>query len=149
MADDLKITLVYKGGGSFQVASPIEAEYCERKFKVDDRHIFKATRWSKEKGRTLIQNNALHLWFSKIADACFAAGIEITKLMPKKLAHPVTAENFKADVFKPCCNALYEHNQSSKLEKEQLSRLVMEIDNRILLPQGIDVKFPSYWNQGE
>ena len=136
----IDLELKYIGNGIFQAA---DVEYCESVLKPNDMAIFRYVKWTANKARTLRQNSSLYLWFTNIAKYCQAAGIEITKIMPKKLEHPVTEENFKADVFNPCCEALYGHIKSSKLEKEQLSRLVLEIDNRLLMPQGIDVEFPN------
>ncbi len=145
---DIEISLRYLGNGKFQAVTSIEAEWCETNFKQDSLSIFKVIKWTEKRGRTKLQNNALWLWFTKIAKFCQDAGIEITEIMPKKLKHPVTKDNFKEDVFNPCCNAIYEHTNSSELSTVELSDLVREIDYRILMPRGINVEFPHRFNQG-
>lgn len=100
-----------------------------------------------KKKRTLTQNAAAHLYFTKLADALNDSGRDVrsTITMPVDF----TSDTVKKYMFKPIMQALYPDVKStSKLNTEQIS-VVYENLNRLTADKFmISVQWPSRFNMG-
>lgn len=76
---------------------------------VEDKEVEKGT-------RTSSQNNALHLWFEQIAEACQKAGIDSKLLMSKTVSVEVNADIIKG-MWKTLQKALYGKASTTELKK--------------------------------
>lgn len=121
----------------------IMSEYIYSEIKEGDIISGELTINNRKGAATNLQKASLHLWFGKIAKYCNAAGIVLTSIMPKKMEVPVTNENFKYAIWQPCLYAMYNEISTTKIDTVQLSDCAKEIDARLLMPNGVDVPFPS------
>jgi len=145
---DIEISLRYIGNGKFQAVTSIEAEWCEHNFKESKISIFKVIKWTEKRGRTKLQNNALHLWFTKLAKALNDAGLDMRAVLKPDHFIPWTKDSVKENLFKTVMKVLYPSKDSTaKLETTELIEVSQIVDKK-MLELGIDERFPHRFNQG-
>jgi len=145
---DIELSLRYLGNGKFQAVTSIEAEWCETNFKQDSLSIFKVIKWTEKRGRTKLQNNALHLWCTKLANALNAAGLDMRAVLKPDHFIPWTKDSVKENLFKTVMKAAHPDIESTaKLKTKQMTEVAQIVDKK-MLELGINEQWPNRFNQG-
>jgi len=96
--------------------------------------------------RTLPQNSAIHLYCEMMAEALNHAGFEYTEfveLISKKGASvPWSQEKFK-DMWKIVQMAMIGHDKTSKLDKDQVSKVYEVVNGKFAEIAGVSMNFPD------
>ena len=92
--------------------------------------------------RTPTQNNALHLYFTQLAEALNDAGYDIRKTL--RVDVPWTATTVKELLWRPIQKAYLKKTSTTELNKQQDIDRVYDILNRAISEKcGVSVPFPS------
>lgn len=104
-------------------------------------------KWTTGRQRTAEQNNAIHLYCRRIATACNDAGFEMNVVSPatkERIEVPWTMESVKERVWRPVQIATFPDQKSTtKLERNEVSKIADVITRFISTSYGIYVPFPS------
>jgi hypothetical protein len=92
--------------------------------------------------RTLSQNAALHLYLTMIALEAKNSGQTMFDLIKKPLEMPVT-ETLLKDVFRHLGNKMYGKESTTKLSKDEFSKVIDVFDRVVSERLGIVLPFPS------
>ena len=99
-----------------------------------------------EKQRTIQQNRALHLYFTLLAEALNAAGLDMKKTLKPEIDIPWTPGTVKDFLWKPVQKAILGKESTTELNTIEPSD-VHDVLNRHLSEKfGISVEFPSLEN---
>jgi hypothetical protein len=94
--------------------------------------------------RTENQNNAIHLYCERLAEALNDAGYEIKKVMEVKTADvPWTKESVKELLWRPLQEAAVDKHSTKALEKMDVDRVYSILDRHISSNFGVHIEFPS------
>lgn len=94
--------------------------------------------------RSISQNNALHLYFSQLADAFNDAGIDMRKVLKQDAPIPWTGENVKEYLWRPIQKTMLKKESTTQLNKQQDIDKIYDVLNRHLGERfGVHVDFPS------
>lgn len=93
--------------------------------------------------RTTKQNSALHKYFSLVAGALKAAGIDARKFFRPEVEIPVSAEMLKRDAWKPIQDAMIGEASTTKLTRKQVNEVYEVFDRHLAQSHGIHIPFPS------
>ena len=97
--------------------------------------------------RTSQQNNALHLYFSMLAQALNDAGFDMRKTVRAGIDIPWTAINIKEYLWKPIQKEYLRKKSTKELNKNQDIDFCYDILNRAISERcGVSIPFPSYEN---
>jgi hypothetical protein len=90
------------------------------------------------------QNNALHLYFERLAEALNGGGYEMKAVMKvKKIDVPWSKERIKENLWKPLEEAMLSKSSTTELSRGEVNE-VYEVLNRWTAQNfGISVEFPS------
>lgn len=77
--------------------------------------------------RTNLQNRALHLFYTLLADALNNAGLDMKVVLRPSVSIPWTKESVKEHLWKPIQNALYGKVSTTELDKSQEIDRVHEV----------------------
>lgn len=100
--------------------------------------------------RTYQQNRAMHLWFTRIAEAWEAAGVPFKIIAGEKVVDlPITPECVKYNLIHPIIKAMFNLDSTAKLTRDQVSELEQAVTDRVLIKNGLDVPFPSNFSWGQ
>lgn len=99
--------------------------------------------------RTHAQNNSLHLFFKRVADAMEAGGLDAREALSKFTVDiPMSATLVKEGIWKPIQVAVLGKSSTTDLDKQEDIDKVFEVFNRFLAKCKIEsVKFPSIETQ--
>jgi regulator of replication initiation timing len=97
-----------------------------------------------EKKRTLVQNNALHQYFSMVAQELNDAGYTVQLVLKEKIDLDWDTHKVKELLWKPAQQAIVRKQSTTDLDKVKDIDLVYDHINRHLGEKfGISVPFPS------
>lgn len=99
--------------------------------------------------RTQQQNAAMHLYFKHLMQAFNDAGLDQRKVfeaMKEGVMMPWTELTIKENFWRPFQQAIVGKKSTTKLDKEEVSKIHMVIDSWTLERLNISVPFPDkYW----
>lgn len=94
--------------------------------------------------RTKLQNAALHLYFTHLAEACTDAGLSLqTVLQNIRLDIPVTPVSVKENIWKPVQKAMLGKVSTTELDTVEISQIWEALNYALSTRLGIHVLFPS------
>jgi len=96
-----------------------------------------------EKKRTLQQNAAMHLWFTKLAEALNEAGYDMKKTLREDVDIPWTPYNIKENLWRPVQRALYGKRSTTELTTTDIDKIYDVINRTIGERTKVFVPFPS------
>jgi len=97
-----------------------------------------------EKRRTLTQNAALHLWFTKLAEALNDAGWDIRKTIRGGIEIPWTPAAVKEYLWRPVQKQFLKKKSTTELNRQEDIDKIYDIINRTISERtGVSVPFPS------
>jgi hypothetical protein len=93
--------------------------------------------------RTPTQNNAMHLYFTNLAEALNAAGYDMKKTMKADADIPWTDHAIKVNLWKVIEHAMFGHDSTTKLDTSQCSQVYEVVNRKIATTTGVSVPWPS------
>jgi len=99
------------------------------------------------KNRTSLQNRALHLFFTQVANELNDSGIPFIYrgLKGMEMETPWTGELFKSFTWKPIQSAMFGTESTTKLKTNQIDKIFVVI-NKFFADKGIEITFPNEWD---
>ena len=99
------------------------------------------------KNRTSLQNRALHLFFTQVANELNDSGILFIYrgLKGMEMETPWTGELFKSFTWKPIQSAMFGTESTTKLKTNQIDKIFVVI-NKFFADKGIEITFPNQWD---
>lgn len=99
--------------------------------------------------RTDPQRKSSHLWFKYIADTFNEHGLDKQTVLSKRVGIRWTAESVKEDLFKVLAKAMYQVDSTTKLTKEQHTKVAEMLADVIAKDYGLNIEYPSVETQQE
>lgn len=94
------------------------------------------------------QKRALHLYFSQLADAFSAGGLDVKSVLSKNIEHPWTAALVKELIWRRVQVALTGKKSTTKLDKVEEINKIYDVINRWIGQEfKIHIPFPSIESQ--
>lgn len=97
----------------------------------------------KPAGRTERQNNAMHLWFRKMAEQLNDAGYSNAHPFNDQVEVPFTEGLVKEMLYKPIIKAMYQKTSTTRLTGKELSEAAEVLVRWLSEKKGIYVPFPQ------
>ena len=98
--------------------------------------------------RTLAQNNAMHLYFTMLANELNKSGYSLTKVMREPQLYTAeiewSLESVKSYIWKPIQEALYKKKSTTSLSKSDITRIYENANIYTSERMGIGLPFPNY-----
>ena len=98
---------------------------------------------TKDKQRTLRQNDAMHLWFEMLAKELNEAGLTMMKTLKAEAEIPWTAVTVKELMFRKMMVAMYQKDSTTKLTTKELTEVSETLTRYLAEKHGLLVDFPS------
>jgi len=93
--------------------------------------------------RTLLQNNALHLYFEMLAEALNEAGLDMRKTLRADVEISWNSDLVKKYLWKPVQKAIVGHDKTRKLKKDEVNKVYDHLNRLMSQKFGVYVPFPS------
>lgn len=93
--------------------------------------------------RTGKQNNALHLYFTLLADEMNSAGYDMKKVIRQEVDIPWNTYSVKEYLWRPVQEAQLGKKSTTKLTKDEIDKIYDTVNRVIGERTGIHVPFPS------
>lgn len=99
--------------------------------------------------RTAQQNKAMHLWFTMVADALNAAGLDMRKTLKPEIEIPWSGENVKDFLWRPVQKTMLGVDSTTDLKSKDDIDKVYDVLNRHLGEKfQIHIPFPDIIMRG-
>ena len=96
-----------------------------------------------KKKRTLLQNRALHLYFTKLANELNGAGYDMRKVLKPGIEIPWNPEMIKNHLWRPIQIAQLDKVSTTELNTKDIDEVYQVISKHMADKFGIDVPWPS------
>ncbi len=98
--------------------------------------------------RTSLQNRALHLFFTQVANELNSIGIPFiyTGLKGVQMEIQWTGSLFKEMTWKPIQKAMYGTTSTTKLKRGKEIDSIFEVINKFFAERGIEITFPNQFD---
>lgn len=126
----MKINLKYVGNGVFIIETPIEL--AQAVYEVDLKNMDM---------RSNTQNRAMHKYFSLLADELNKGGLSVEKTI--KVDTAWTGESIKELIWKPIQNAVLNKKSTTKLTKDEVSKVYDTLNYALSTKYGLYIAFPN------
>ena len=93
--------------------------------------------------RTTKQNNAMHLFFTTLANTLNDAGLDQRKVMKPSFFLSWSLNSVKKNLWGPIMEALTGKTKTSKLERNEVSEVYDVLSRNLAEKHGVLVEFPS------
>ena len=93
--------------------------------------------------RTSQQNRAMHKYFTLLADALGAAGLDMKKTLKPEIDIPWTEYAVKDHLWRPIQRAMLDKESTTELEPSEVSQVYEVLSRHLGQRFGIHVPFPS------
>ena len=91
--------------------------------------------------RTVLQNAALHKWFSMVSEALNDRGLSKVKVL--KVDVMWSPGGVKEDLWKPIQKAVLDKKSTTKLNKDEIDSVYDTLNSALAMRFGISLPFPS------
>ena len=96
-----------------------------------------------ENKRTLLQNKALHKYFSLLATALNEAGWDMKKTLKPGIEIPWTEEMVKTHLWKSVQEVMLDKESTTELTTKEVNEVYEIVDRHISQTTGVHVEFPK------
>ena len=96
-----------------------------------------------EKQRSELQNNALHLYFEKVAEMLNDSGNDMRAVLPPTVLIEWNKKTIKEKIWRPIQRAQVMKESTTELNTKEIDIIFDTVQREILTPRGIHVPFPS------
>ena len=93
--------------------------------------------------RTKLQNRALHLWFTLLAEDLKSKGLDMKAVLRPEIEITPTMELIKNQIWRPVQIAKYDKYSTAEITTEELQGIYKDLDRFFLSRHKIDLPFPS------
>ena len=93
--------------------------------------------------RTIQQNRAIHLYYTKLALALSEAGLGMKRTLKPEIDIPWSGDTVKEFIFKPIMKAQLRKFSTTELKTDEVSKVYDTINRFISEKFGVSVAFPS------
>jgi len=100
-------------------------------------------RWTAGKQRSESQNNALHLWLSRVAKALNDAGLDMRGVLKADADIPWTMMSVKDYLWRPVQKSMYEKESTTDPNTVQYIKIYEVLNQALGAKLGIHVPWPS------
>ena len=97
----------------------------------------------KDKQRTILQNRALHLLFTHLAEALNEAGLDMRRTLKPEIDIPWTSENIKEFLWRPIQEAQLSKKSTTELTTKEIDEIFETLNRHISVKFGLHIPFPS------
>lgn len=99
--------------------------------------------------RSLLQNNALHLYLSMLATELNDSGNDMRKVLKPTVDIPWSTDTCKRFLWKPIQEVMMDKKSTTELTTDELDKIYKVLDRHVSEKCGIHVEFPSIENTEE
>ena len=96
-----------------------------------------------EKQRTLLQNRAMHKWFTLLSDELNTLGLDMRVILKPEWHIWWTPESVKENLWKPLQEAMYGKDSTTKLTTAEINKVYEQIMKVIGEKHSVYIPFPS------
>jgi hypothetical protein len=93
--------------------------------------------------RTSQQNRAMHKFYSMLADALNAAGLDMKKTLKPEIDIPWTERAVKDHLWRPIQDAMFDKESTTELDTAQVSAVYEVLSRHLGERFGLHVPFPT------
>lgn len=95
------------------------------------------------KPRTLVQNRAIHLLFSMLADELNTAGLDMRRTLKPEIDIPWSSETVKEYLWRPVQQAQLNKESTKELTTKEIDKVFETLNRYLGDKHGVHVTFPS------
>lgn len=95
------------------------------------------------KQRTLLQNNALHLYCKLLSEALNDAGLDMKVVLKPEVEIPWSKDSVKEFIWRPVQKAMIKGQSTTEMDTVDPSEIYKVIDRHISEKFGVHVEWPS------
>lgn len=117
--------------------------YIEHLKSQYEKHKYLKVSISTGKNRTLTQNQALHKYFTLLADELNAGGFDMRRTLKQDVDIPWTMESVKQHLWKPLQEVITKEKSTAKVERADYSKIYDVLSRHLSQKLGIFVSWPS------
>ena len=118
-------------------------EFIEYVGKLYDEHKYIEFRWTAGKQRSTSQNNAMHLWLSRLAEALNNAGLDMRKVLKPEVEIPWTMLSAKEHLWKPILKTMYGKDSTTQPNTIQHAEVYKVLDRHLSEKFNIHIEYPT------
>jgi len=93
--------------------------------------------------RSAAQNNAMHLWFTMLAEEFNKKGLDVKATLSETVEHDWSAQLVKELMWKPIQKSMFDKKSTAQLSTDEVTKVYETINRFIGVKFGIHVPFPS------
>jgi hypothetical protein len=131
-------------GQSWTVKSEFSKdEFLKHAENLYDTHKYVTFAWHTGKQRTHKQNNALHKYFTLLADELNNAGWDQRKTLRESIELPWSQSSVKEYLWLPVMLALHQKDSTASLDKAEINEVYEALTRHLAQRTGVFVAFPE------
>ena len=131
-------------GQSWTVKSEFSKdEFLKHAENLYDTHKYVTFKWHTGKQRTHKQNNALHKYFTLLADELNNAGWDQRKTLRESIELPWSQSSVKEYLWLPVMLALHQKDSTASLDKAEINEVYEALTRHLTQRTGVFVAFPE------
>ena len=131
-------------GQSWTVKSEFSKdEFLKHAEQLYDTHKYVTFKWQTGKQRTHKQNNALHKYFTILADELNNAGWDQRKTLRESIELPWSQSSVKEYLWLPVMLALHQKDSTASLDKTEINEVYEALTRHLTQRTGVFVAFPE------
>jgi len=93
--------------------------------------------------RTLTQNSAMHLFYSRTAEQLNDAGLDMKKVLQPHIDIPWTPEMVKEHLWRTVQIVMFNKESTTELNTKQVSQIYEVMNRHLSQNHGVSVPFPE------
>ncbi len=141
-----EIGVVYKDGVLVPCNETMSQEMAIE-FKEGYFYAFKLMKYSDKRKRTLLQNSAIHLYFTKLAKALNAAGWDMRRTLRQEIEIPWDDYLVKNFLWRDLQKAMTDKESTTDLEAHEVGKIYQTLSRHLAQKLGVSVPFPDTYTQ--
>ena len=108
-----------------------------------EKHRYLSVSLSTGKQRSLTQNQALHKYFTLLADELNGGGFDMRRTLKQDVDIPWTMEAVKEHLWKPIQTAITKEKSTAKADRKDYSKIYDVLSRHLSQKLGVFVSWPS------
>lgn len=93
--------------------------------------------------RTLLQNKALHKYFTQLSESLNDAGLDMRHVLNQNIDIPWTPENVKNHLWRPVQIGYLEKESTAELSTDEICKIYEFLNRHLSVCLGVSVSWPS------
>lgn len=133
--------------GNFIPYNDVMREILLEELEVGENYVFKVVKVKDKKWRTLLQNNALWLYFTKLAKALNDAGLDMRRMLRPEIDIPWNKDSIHDHLWIGLQEAMTNKTSTKKLETHEVSQVYDVLNRHLVEKHNVSLAFPSMDSQ--